>query len=328
MLKRIEKGQVRPGMYIEDLEGAWAENPFSSRRFLLKGRDNVEKLMRSKVSGVVINTAMGLDVIGAPVPAAETPAARPQGRRRPPAMQRLSPEDRQRLAAQTILQSEAVVESLFKDIRQGSDIKVEQVAPVVRQLAGVMQRDPVVLLNLTRLKSKDETTFRHSLGVSALMVQFARYLRLDETIVEHLGIGGLLHDVGKMKIPDDVLTKEGALTDGEFQLIRNHPQLGHAILSLQPDMPEIVLDVCLNHHERLDGQGYPNGLSGDALSLHARLCTICDVYEAITTVRPYKQAWKHADAIAWMLNRQGHFDRSLLREFVTCLEMVARNHAD
>jgi putative nucleotidyltransferase with HDIG domain len=325
MLKRIDKTLLRSGMFIEDLEGSWSDNPFSNRRFLLDGAENVEKLKRSNVSGIIINTSMGLDALDATSTGAPRQAARkPQQ----PASPALSFEERQKIAAQAILQSEAIVAGLFKDVRSGGEIKVAQVTPVVKQISGVMRREPLILLNLTRLKSKDETTFVHSIAVSALMVQFARYLKLDEKIVQVLGVGGLLHDVGKMKIPDDVLTKEGQLTDGEFQLIRNHPELGYAILSLQSDMPEIALDVCLNHHERLDGKGYPNGKAADQLSLYARICSICDVYEAITSVRPYKQPWKHADAIAWMLDRQGHFDRTLLREFVSSLEMTARNHAE
>lgn len=322
MLKRIDKSLVRSGMFIEDLEGSWSDNPFSSRRFLLQGADDVAKLMRSNVSGVVINTTMGLDAADTAV----KPRATSKPRRASPASPSL--EERQKLAAQTILQSETIVAGLFNGVRSGDDVTVAQVTPVVKQISAMMKREPLILLNLTRLKSKDETTFVHSIAVSALMMQFARYLKLDETLVQELGIGGLLHDVGKMKVPDDVLTKEGRLTDGEFQLIRNHPQLGHAILSMQPDMPDIALDVCLNHHERMDGKGYPNGKTADQISLYTRICSICDVYEAITSARPYKQAWKHADAIAWMLDRQGHFDRALLREFVTSLEMTARGYAE
>jgi putative nucleotidyltransferase with HDIG domain len=316
MLKRIEKSEILPGMFVEDFEGAWQDNPFSTRRFLLKTEEQLRKLKQSKVSGIIINTALGIDVSGA---CPSTPKTTP-GKSQP-----IPPlSERAEAASQIISQSEMVVEGLFKGVRSGGAVSVDQAKPVVDQISQSMRRDPVVFLSVSRLKSKDETTFLHSIAVSALMVQFARYLKLDETLVQTLGMAGLLHDIGKMSIPDDILCKEGKLTEDEFQQMRDHPALGHAILSSQGNMPDIVLDVCLNHHERLDGQGYPNGLAGDDLSLPVRISTICDVYEAIMSVRPYKKPWKQSDAFAWMLDRQGHFDRPLLREFIASLEFISR----
>jgi putative nucleotidyltransferase with HDIG domain len=309
-------------MFVEDLEGSWEDNPFGNRRFLLQTNAQVDRLKHSKVVGVIINTALGLDVAGAAAPA---PAKTRETRKH--ADNPLKKEERVRLAAETVMHSEAAVARLFEDVRQGGAISFQLATPVVAEISRAMERDPLVFINVAKLKSKDETTFRHSIAVSALMVQFARYLKFDDETVRIMGVSGLLHDVGKMKIPDDVLRKEGGLTDSEFQTIRHHPSLGHAMLSSQADMPQVVLDVCLQHHERLDGKGYPMGLSGDEISQPVRMCTICDVYEAITSIRPYKKAWSQSDAIAWMLERQGHFDRSLLREFVSALGMMTRQSA-
>lgn len=320
MLKRIEKSEIRPGMFVEDLEGSWNDNPFSSRRFLLETEEQLRKLKQSKISGIIINTALGIDVSGATASSSKTGQIPVK-----PAQAGATLAERAEIASQIIAQSETVVESLFKSVRSGGTITIEQARPVVEQISQSMRRDPVVFLSVSRLKSKDETTFLHSIAVSALMVQFARYLKLEENVVQLLGIAGLLHDIGKMSIPDDILCKEGRLTDEEFDLMRNHPALGHAILLGQGNMPDVVLEICLNHHEQPDGKGYPNGLAGDDLSLPVRISTICDVYEAITSVRPYKKAWKQSDAIAWMLGRQGHFDRPLLREFVASLELIARS---
>jgi HD-GYP domain-containing protein (c-di-GMP phosphodiesterase class II) len=322
MLKRIDKSEIRPGMFVEDLEGAWNDNPFSSRRFLLETSDQLRKLKQSKINAIIINTALGIDVSGAQ---ASTPKTGSQASRAAPPAPQLA--ERVEIASQIIAQSETVVEELFRNVRSGGAITVEQAKPVVEQISQSMRSDPVVFLSVSRLKSKDETTFLHSIAVSALMVQFGRYLKLDEDLVQLLGISGLVHDIGKMSIPDDILCKEGKLTEGEFKQMRGHPALGHAILSSQGNMPEIVLEVCLNHHEQLDGKGYPNGLAGNELSLPVRISTICDVYEAVTSVRPYKKPWKQSDAFAWMLDRQGHFDRPLLREFIASLELMARNAA-
>jgi HD-GYP domain-containing protein (c-di-GMP phosphodiesterase class II) len=320
MLKRIEKSEIRPGMFVEDLEGFWHDNPFSSRRFLLETEEQLRRLRHSKVSGVIINTALGIDVSGTCASASRMAPATSKA-----AQQGFALAERVEVASQIIAQSETVVEGLFKGVRSGGTITVEQTKPVVEQISLSMRRDPVVFLSVSRLKSKDETTFLHSVGVSALMVQFGRYLKLEEDVVQLLGIAGLVHDVGKMSIPDDILCKEGKLTEDEFKQMRDHPALGHAILSSQGNMPDIVLDVCLHHHEQLDGKGYPNRLAGDDLSLPVRISSICDVYEAITSARPYKAPWKQSDAFAWMLDRQGHFDRPLLREFIASLELISRS---
>jgi putative nucleotidyltransferase with HDIG domain len=312
MLKRIEKQYVQPGMFLEDLEGSWNDNPFQRRRFLLETDAQVVALLQSNIGAVVINTALGLDV---PAPT-DIPVTRRGAD--------FSTEERIQIAADFISKSEEVVAGLFQSVRGRGHISLEQVHPIVRRISNFIEHDPLVFLNVSRLKLKDETTFRHSIGVSALAMQFGRYIKLDDKTVQLLGVSGLLHDVGKMEIPNEILTKTGKLTEPELTLVQRHPVLGHKILSTHGDMPKMVLDVCLQHHERLDGKGYPNGLTGKQISLPVRICTICDVFEAITSVRPYKPAWSTADAIAWMLDRRGLFDRALVREFVACLELMAK----
>jgi putative nucleotidyltransferase with HDIG domain len=299
-------------MFVEDLECAWEENPIGERRFLLERGEQVELLKRSKVRAVIINTALGADISEAASIASRKYEA-------------AAPLDQRRLLATNILANvQSTTADLFEDVRSGGGISMAQAAPVVREISRAMEKDPVVFFSVSRLKSKDETTFRHSIAVSALLVQFARYMKFDAETVLAFGTAGLVHDIGKMQIPDEILQKQGGLTEAEFETIRSHPAIGHAILAEQGDMPQLVLDICLYHHERVDGKGYPAGLSGDAIGMHVLMATICDVYEAITSARPYKKPWSRADAVAWMLERQGHFDRALLREFVACLDLMGK----
>ena len=230
-------------------------------------------------------------------------------------------EAQTKAARETIQKSAEQLEDVFSRVQGGAGVALDDIAPVISGLSTSLDDNPAIFLSVTRLKSKDETTFLHSLSVSALMIHFARYLDFDEETVRVLGIGGLLHDVGKLEIPQEILSKEGKLDDEEMKLIRSHPELGHAILQRQAGMPEIVLDVCLNHHERIDGRGYPNMLPGSKLSIYARLAAICDVYDAITSIRPYKQPWSPAEALKWMLGREGHFDTKLLKRFALCLSV-------
>ena len=157
----------------------------------------------------------------------------------------------------------------------------------------------------------------HSVAVCALMVALARQLDLPEDQVHEAGIAGLLHDIGKMAMPLDVLNKPGKLSDDEYAIMRSHPERGHAmLLAAQTAVSDAVLDVCLHHHEKVDGTGYPHRLAGEEISLLARMGAICDVYDAITSNRPYKTAWDASGSLARMAQWQGHFDTQLLHAFV------------
>jgi HD-GYP domain-containing protein (c-di-GMP phosphodiesterase class II) len=191
--------------------------------------------------------------------------------------------------------------------------------PLAKSIGASIERDPKALINLVRLKEKDQYTYLHSVAVCALMMNFARHLELDERVVQDLGVAGLLHDVGKIAISDDILTKSGALSDLERDSVRGHPAAGHRLLANSKDVPEAALEVCLRHHEKVDGAGYPDGLSGEALSLFARMGAICDVYDAVTSNRPYKDPWTPCEALTEMQQWQGHFDSRLLEQFADSL---------
>ncbi|OWV88848.1 phosphohydrolase [Rhizobium sp. R635] len=298
MLKRIDASQVCIGMFVEAIEGLWQDPLLSRRRFSLRREADAVKIRRCGTASVVINTSKGLDTNGLP------------GR---------DNEADIKAALKAVQKSVQALEEVFARLRNGDGIAVDHVEPVISSVSRSMDENPSVFLSVTRLKSKDQVTFLHSISVSALMILFSRHLGLDEPTVQMLGTAGLLHDVGKLEIPLEVLNKEGPLEKEEINLMRGHPEKGHAFLSRQEGMSEIVLDVCLNHHERMDGKGYPRGLPSSEVSLHSRIATICDVYDAITSVRPYKAPWSANEALKWMLGTEGHFDRQLLKKFALCL---------
>lgn len=300
MLKRIDASEVRIGMFVEAIEGLWQDPLLSKRRFSLRRELDVAKIRKCGTASVVINTSKGLDINGTPARDVEIDV---------------------KAARESIQKSMQVLEGVFERLQNGDKITIDQVEPVISSVSKSMDQNPSVFLSVTRLKSRDEVTFLHSISVSALMILFGRHLALDEATVQMLGTAGLLHDVGKLEIPLEVLNKEGSLTEDEISMIRDHPVKGHEILSRQEGLSEIVLDVCLNHHERLDGKGYPHKLSGTQVSLHARIAAICDVYDALTSVRPYRAPWSASKALKWMLSSEGHFDRRLLKKFALCLSI-------
>jgi HD-GYP domain-containing protein (c-di-GMP phosphodiesterase class II) len=151
------------------------------------------------------------------------------------------------------------------------------------------------------------------------MVNLARELELDEATVRALGLAGLLHDVGKMAVPAEVLNKPGRLDAAEFAAMRRHPEEGYAMLAGGAGVVQEALDVCLLHHEKIDGTGYPFGLKGEAIGLAARMGAICDVYDALTSHRVYKEPWTPVRAVTEMDSWKGHFDEKLLFAFCRSL---------
>lgn len=305
MLRRIALDQVRVGMFVEDMEGGWASNPLQKKRFLLDAL-GVKQLRASNVGAVVINTARGADVLSTSSPAGRSCAMEGS----------LNQAD---AAEQTVRQSVVRLHGLFSSAASGGTVSVDETTAIASGISRSIDDNPALFISVTRLKNTDEATFVHSVAVSALMIHFGRYLRLDEASVELLGVAGLLHDIGKIEVPRAILSKAGRLDDAETRVMRDHPALGYDILIRQEGMHEMVTDICRHHHERIDGRGYPDKLSGRSLSTFARLAAICDVYDAITSTRPYRKPWSPSEALQWMIRREGHFDPQLLRKFILCL---------
>jgi len=325
MLKTIRIDQLRLGMHLHSLGGAWIDHPFWKTRFVLDDPADLARLRASSVRECVIDTRRGLDVAadaddGLPAAAPAPEPVRPSGPA-PRARQRSSLEEEAVVASRLCAQARHSVSALHDEARMGRALDVGDCVPLVDEIASSMQRNAGALLGLVRLKTHDDYTFMHSVAVCALMVVLSRRIGLSETQVRAAGLAGLLHDVGKAKIPLAVLNKPGQLSAEEYRLMQRHPQLGHDMLAEAGVAGAVALDVCLHHHERPDGQGYPEGLSGADFSLHARMGAVCDVYDAITSNRPYKAGWGPADSIARMAEwtRAGKLDAEVFRAFIDCV---------
>ena len=217
-------------------------------------------------------------------------------------------------AAQIIERGTQLLRDQFAAVRIGREPDMAALADLAHQVSQSVKRNKFAIVGLTRLRARHEYTFVHSVAVGALMMGVARELGLGQGETETLGLAGLLHDIGKSHIPVEVLDKPGPLDDAEWSTVKSHPEHGHEILSRIRGIDPIVLDVCLHHHERIDGTGYPLRLSGGALSLHARIAAVCDVYDALTSKRAYKDSRPPAEALGWMQRTHGHFDPALLRK--------------
>ena len=329
MLKKIVVAQIRAGMYVHALGGSWLDNPFWMSSFSLRDDADLQKLRVSGIPDLWIDTSKGLDVLELQAAPATEPAAAPAPAAPPVTARQFTFEAqaptgmREELvrAAKVIRKSRDAVSSMFEDIRLGKLVDPAQATPIVDEIANSVLRNAGALLSLVRIKQADDYTYLHSVAVSAMMIALARQLDMSDAEVRDCGMAGLLHDIGKVAVPSTILNKPGRLTDAEFQAVKEHPRAGHALLKEVPQISPLVLDVCLHHHERVDGKGYPDRLSGDALSRAARMGAICDVYDAITSNRPYKEGWSPAVSLRKMAlwTKEGHLDEALFAAFVKCV---------
>lgn len=348
MLVRIEPQDVEIGMFVHAFEGSWFDHPFWRSNFRVETTEQLQRIRNSGIDALMIDAERGIAPPGHRPTAknANAPRRKPSRSWGKPLVQALKPragptfatrdpEDRAaprprrgyagecRRAKQVIDRTRGAVTDMFEGARLGRAVEVRRMVRLASSIGASIERDAKALINLVRLKEKDQYTYLHSVAVCALMINFARHLELDAQQVQDLGVAGLLHDVGKVAVSDEILNKPGALSKGEMQAVRGHPVAGHRLLASSQGAPELALELCLRHHEKVDGTGYPGGLKGEQLSLAARMGAICDVYDAVTSNRPYKQAWTPCEALTEMQKWRGHFDPALLDRFADSLGIYA-----
>ncbi len=340
-LKKIPTSQLRLGMHLHAFEGSWLDHPFWKSRFLLKDNGDLRRVMDSPVRECWIDTAQGLDVLAPPsvassavglavpavlvaaepvrpdVPLPDPGAASLQPPPARPARTAMAEELHQ--AARLCHRSREAVSSMFNEARLGRALEAERCLPLVDDITQSVFRNPGALVSLARLKTQDNYSYMHSVAVCALMVSLSHQMGLDDAACRDAGLAGLLHDLGKAAMPLHILNKPAKLTEAEFAIIRTHPERGWQMLHDGKGATEMAMDVCLHHHERIDGRGYPHKLPGEQLTPFARMGAVCDVYDAITSNRPYKVGWDPAESISRMASWKGQFDETIFRHFVRSL---------
>ncbi|MBS0478787.1 MAG: HD-GYP domain-containing protein [Proteobacteria bacterium] len=209
---------------------------------------------------------------------------------------------------------DAMAES-FAAVQAGKPLEKTELVEIVDAVTASLIRDPLALPGITRLRERHEQTYLHSVAVCGWMIALAQEMQLDPELIRDAGLAGLLHDIGKATMPSDLLDKPGKLTVEEADLMREHALRGHEIVSVVPDMPGIVLDVCRNHHERPDGAGYPDGVTGEAISVYAQMAAVCDFYDKAINPPPGGEKWPSSQAIDHLKAERGAFDERVVRAF-------------
>lgn len=321
MIKQIRVDQLKPGMFIHDLNCGWLDHPFLTNAFHVSDMATVDKIIKIGIRELYIDTVKGADVWAAPTQGEvnadlerrlQEIAARNTDK---PVIVDLKDE----AARARRLQGEAnkLVRNMMDDVRLGQQVEVERVEPLVEGMVDSIFRNQDALLPLARLKNHDDYTFQHSVSVCALLVAFGRGMKLDKAVIREMALGGLLHDVGKARIPDRILNKPGKLSEDEFDHMQHHVDEGVALLQQSPGISEIALKVTAEHHERYDGSGYPGGLAEKNISLYGQMASIVDVYDAITSERVYHKGMAPTQALKKLLEWSSHhFDPKLVQAFI------------
>ena len=321
MLKRIAVAQLQSGMFVQDLCGSWMDHPFWKSAFLIDHEEDLRRILDSGIKEAWIDTDKGLDTAdGCAKEVVEQQIDRlldiaeasPAIAMRPTGLA----EELSR-AAGIVAESRKAVVSMFQEARMGNAIRADAVRPLVKEIGVSLARNREALIGLARLKRSDDYTYMHSVAVCALMISLARQMGLDEESVSEAGLAGLLHDIGKMAVPAEILNKPGKLTDAEFAIVKTHTVEGEKILSMGAGISDIARDVCLHHHEKVNGGGYPHQLMSAQISRFAKMGAVCDVYDAVTSERPYNKGWEPAEAIRKMAEWSAwHFDETVFQAFV------------
>ncbi|MCU5773791.1 HD-GYP domain-containing protein [Erwiniaceae bacterium BAC15a-03b] len=307
MIKLIPTQELQLGMYIHKLGVFWIKHPLISNRMLLTDSRQITAIAECGIGQVWVD--MAKSVVPKQAAAVTDPAAAPAV---PPPGSFLSEvAHAQRICQQGTSQ----IKAMFGEARLGKTVDVQSTLSLVEEITGSVDRHPSALINVARLKDHDDYTYLHSVAVCALMIGLGRRLQLDDHGVRLAGLGGLLHDLGKAHVALEILNKPGKLTDEEFSAMKRHPLMGAEML-FKAGASDEVIDIALHHHEKVDGSGYPYGLKGNQISDFARMAAVCDVYDAVTSNRPYRDGWNPADAMHRMANWGGHFDKAMFYAFV------------
>ncbi len=328
MLKQVALADVELGMFVHRMVGSWFDHPFWRARFLLQDAAKLRRLQESRLDGVIIDTSKGKDLTppqdkgedrktaATPRPKARIGRIRSRSSVNPQPAVSISTTQELHAAQAIAGKARDTIRKAFLSARLGKALNVRAVEPVVRDVFSSVQRNPQAFSGLMRCKLNNEFIYRHALAVSALMVSLARKMRLTPEEVYQAGLAGLFLDIGTNYLPRELAPANGDYRNAEPRIWQQHVRLGHRALENDGTLPRFVLDACLEHHERMDGTGFPDGQDGKDISLGGRMAAICDTFDYLLTDSSDGAALDLAAAIRRLSQMEGAFDPDILRQFI------------
>lgn len=319
MKKRIGIDELQPGMLVEQLDRSWLSTPFFRHKMTITSSQQIAQLKACGVRTLVVSvhTEKIADppeaepdiVADAELPAKEDMASVPP----------IVPfEEELPVAKQVYQAAKTIVQNAMHDTRLGRAINADAVSRVVSEMTDSVFRNPDALSSLSRLKRFDEYTFYHSVNTALLAMSLGRKLGFDRSALHVTGVGTLLHDIGKMKIPLEVLNKPGRFEAHEMEIVKQHVLRGVEVLASTTGLGDSYIQPALEHHERVNGAGYPHRRAKQEISQFGLITAIVDIYDAMTSDRCYHKG-RPAHEILQLLYRlslEGHLDSTLVQHFI------------
>ncbi len=316
---------LKPGMYIHELDRPWVETRFMFQGFVLTDPADIDELRRT-CQHVVIDIERGIEAeqyLDTPIRGHQPDALNLILSNRP-AQNRyrdsVTIEEEMEPAKEIYDSLRTEVSTIMEDVRMGKQIKTTMVKEAVGGMIDSIVRNPDAFLWLSKMKTKDAYTYVHSIDACTLAIAFGRHLGLEKHELEHLAIGTLLFDVGKMQLPEELLAKPGKLTADEFALMQKHVEYSTKVMSGIKGMHNTSLEVAQTHHERHNGKGYPHGITGTNIPIFGRIGALVDCYDAIISDRAYSAAMSQHEAVLTLYQwRDVDFQTELIEQFIQCL---------
>ena len=321
-IKRVSVDQLEPGMYIHDLNCGWMYHDFLLPRFRIDDRATIQKIVDNGIREVYIDTAKGDDLRSAPTRVdinreLEGRMRSLQDLHRDLNVRTISLEEERRRAGGIYRAATTTIQGLLEDTRLGRQLEVDRLDPLIERMTDSIFRHNDALIPLARLKRHDSYTFEHAVASSALMVAFGRSMGFERQTIHEIATGAMLQDVGMASVPTAIVDKPAAISHEEAELMRGHVEQSHLLMSDLGCLPDSAMTVISQHHERIDGTGYPYRLAGDDISVYGQMAAIVDVYDAMTSPRPYRAAMTPTAALRKLFEwGRHHFNLDLVQGFI------------
>ncbi|HJW01685.1 MAG TPA: HD-GYP domain-containing protein [Azospira sp.] len=323
MIKKIPVAQLRVGMYVSDMNAGWMNHPFLRNSMKIDSEAQLAKIFAAGIKEVFIDTERGPDVGDAPTAEEaareveadlERLAEAPESR---PVIPRASLAEELSRARSSFGEATRLIRNIMDDVRLGRQVELDAVKPVVEKITNSVIRNSNAMMTMRRLQQRDDYTFLHSVSVCAMLATLAKAMDMDMATIHQVALGGMLHDIGYVRVNQEVLNKPGKLSNEEYRHVKSHVVLGADLLRQLPGIPKIAHEILEHHHERYDGSGYPRGLKGEEISTMGRMAAIVDVYDAITSDRVYHPGMNPGAAMRKLFDwSKSHFDPALFQVFV------------
>ncbi len=324
MIKKIKVNQLKPGMFIHNLNCGWIRHPFLSNNIKVKNEKTIEKIINYGIREVYIDSDRGLDVADAPTEEEVSQEIKIELNKVAKTEFKIVnrvPLEKELVKAKSIKKEvKQTVQNIMEEVRFGKQIETEKVERVVDKMVDSIFRNQNALISLGRIKQADEYTYMHSMSVCVLMISFGKYLGFDSKQLREVGVGAMLHDIGKMKVPQEILSKRTRLSDNEYEKMKEHVEHSRVLLEQTHGIAGISILLAYQHHERVDGTGYPKGLKGDEITKYGQAAAIADVYDAMTSRRCYQHKFHPTEVLKKLFEwSKFHYNRDFVEHFIRCV---------